>query len=98
MCVCVVFHVCVCGVWCAPPIEDHTPTPRFRELPGLLTMPDGQKAVKQYNRLARTLTEFELLWCEAWAKGAQAAQGRLRAPLLIKHPETGIGWVCTGWV
>lgn len=66
---------------------------RFQEFSGLLTSPDGVRAVKQYNRIARTLTEFELLWTDAWTKSVDAAQARLRAPLLVRHPETGVDTV-----
>ncbi|KAJ1621951.1 hypothetical protein T492DRAFT_1149371 [Pavlovales sp. CCMP2436] len=49
---------------------------------------EAKKTVKMYNRIARTLIEFEYLWTEAWGKAIEAQRAGIMATLLVRHPES----------
>lgn len=77
-------------MWCRlllKRIED--PIKAFQDSPSLLALPEAKKAVKTFNRVARTLVAFEVLWHDAWMKAVEAAKAGLAATLVIKHPKTG---------
>lgn len=40
----------------------------FKDHPVLLKMPEGKEAVKKYNRIGRTLVQYELAYYDAWRK------------------------------
>lgn len=40
----------------------------FKEYPKILQVAEAKKVVKQYNRLAQVLLEYELLYHQAWLK------------------------------
>ena len=43
---------------------------------------ESKKIVKTYNRIARTIIEFETLWQLAWTKSIDASKAGLQATLL----------------
>ena len=43
----------------------------------------------RYNKMAKTLVEFETLWYQAWVSSVEAAKSGLQATLIIRHPEDG---------
>ena len=53
-----------------------------------MTTKESKKIVKTYNRIARTIIEFETLWMLAWTKGIEAAKAGLQATLIVRHPKT----------
>ena len=44
----------------------------------------------QYNRVARTLTEFQILWHQSWLHSLENTTSNLQANLITVHPETGM--------
>ena len=42
---------------------------------------ESKKIVKTYNRIARTIVEFETLWHIAWGKSIDASKAGLQVPL-----------------
>ena len=65
------------------------PMQRFQGNPTVMSTPGTKKVVKVYNKVARTLVAFEVLWFEAWRKSVEAARAGLQATLIIRHPKTG---------
>jgi len=65
------------------------PIRQFQQQPRVFHSKDSKKIVKHYNRLARTLIEFETLWFQAWVKSCDTAKKGLRAKLLVDDPQTG---------
>ncbi|XP_033641432.1 dynein heavy chain 8, axonemal-like [Asterias rubens] len=60
----------------------------FKNIHGLLKTPDARKVIRNYNRMAAVLIEFEILYHRAWMKQVDAVKSGLQATLLIRHPET----------
>ena len=54
----------------------------------LVELKDSKKAVKVYNKIARTVVEFEALWELAWVRGIEAAKSGLQSTLFVRHPST----------
>lgn len=48
---------------------------------------DGKTTVKLYNRLAKTLIEFETVWYQAWVNSIDDAKSGLKACLIVRHPQ-----------
>ncbi|XP_052240013.1 dynein axonemal heavy chain 8-like isoform X2 [Dreissena polymorpha] len=49
---------------------------------------ESKKIIKNYNRMAKVLIEFELLFHDAWKKSVEVCTNNLQVPVLIKHPTT----------
>lgn len=62
------------------------PMNKFQENPRVFAPRDSKRIVRTYNRLARTLIEFETLWYQAWQRSAEAAKRGLRARLVVADP------------
>ncbi|XP_027499866.1 dynein heavy chain 5, axonemal-like isoform X4 [Corapipo altera] len=54
----------------------------------LLKTLEMKKVVKNYNKMAAVLLEFELIYYRAWCRFADQARNALCASLLARHPET----------
>lgn len=66
-------------------IED--PMTRFETLyPHVFASKEGKAIVKSYNKIARTLVAYEVLWYNAWAESVETAKAGLQATLVIRHP------------
>ena len=55
-----------------------SPMQQFRNHQELMDLKDSKKAVKVYNKIARTVVEFEALWELAWVRGIEAAKSGLQ--------------------
>lgn len=64
------------------------PMKTFQAYPSLTSLRDARKIIKLYNKIAKTLVAFEILWYEAWVKSIEAARAGLQATLIIRHPQT----------
>lgn len=42
------------------------PMDLFQEIPGLLSTPDAKHIIRNYNRVAKVLLEFEVLYHQSW--------------------------------
>ena len=65
------------------------PMLKFQANQNLMTTKESKKIVKTYNRIARTIIEFETLWHIAWTKSIEASKAGLQATLIIRHPSNG---------
>ncbi|CAH1780133.1 unnamed protein product, partial [Owenia fusiformis] len=65
------------------------PMDAFQSMPNLLTGPDAKKIIKNYNKMAKVLLEFEVLYHRGWLRQVEATKSGLSASLLVRHPETG---------
>ncbi|XP_043921723.1 dynein axonemal heavy chain 5-like [Protopterus annectens] len=65
------------------------PMDLFQQHPTLLQTADGKRIVRNYNKVAKVLLEFEVLYHRGWLKQIEIAKTGLQASLLVKAPETG---------
>ncbi|XP_076826555.1 dynein axonemal heavy chain 5 isoform X2 [Brachyhypopomus gauderio] len=64
------------------------PMERIQEHPGILTAPEAKHIIRNYNRVAKVLLEFEVLYHRGWMSQMEVARMGLQASLLVKGPET----------
>eukprot|EP00913_Durusdinium_trenchii_P005594 g5213.t1 len=48
---------------------------------------EAKRITKMYNKMAKTLVEFEIVWHQAWMSSLETTKAGLNATLMIKHPE-----------
>ncbi|XP_021362874.1 dynein heavy chain 5, axonemal-like isoform X1 [Mizuhopecten yessoensis] len=60
----------------------------FKTKPEILKHPEAKKIVRNYNKMAGVLLEYEMLYHRGWMRAVEAAKGGLNAALLIRHPDT----------
>eukprot|EP00960_Hanusia_phi_P052484 761485-Hanusia_phi.AAC.3 len=65
-------------------VED--PMKRFKRSKVIMTAPESKKIIRLFNRLAKTLIEYETLWLQAWFKSIEQSKVGLQATLLVQHP------------
>ncbi|XP_077866685.1 dynein axonemal heavy chain 5-like [Saccoglossus kowalevskii] len=65
------------------------PMETFQQFPAILSSPEGKKVIKNFNKLAKVLMEFEVLYHRAWLRQVEASKSGLHASLLVRHPESG---------
>ncbi|XP_068204591.1 dynein axonemal heavy chain 5-like [Palaemon carinicauda] len=57
--------------------------------PVFLKMPEGKEAVQKYNKIGKTLVQYELAYYDAWRKqDISDIQKSLRCTLVVRRPET----------
>ena len=64
------------------------PVEVFQTNEQLMQLPETKKAIKKFNRLARILVEYELVFLQIWTKQIDAARVSLNATVLVRHPDT----------
>lgn len=52
-----------------------------------------KKVIKNYNKMATVLLEFELVYYRAWCRFADQARNALCASLLVRNPETKVNMI-----
>ena len=60
----------------------------FQKNQRLMQLPETKKAVKHYNRLARVLVEYELVFLKMWSKQIDTVQASLNSTVLVRNPDT----------
>ncbi|KAF7655270.1 hypothetical protein LDENG_00058640 [Lucifuga dentata] len=66
------------------------PMDLFQQVPGVLSTPEAKTIIRNYNKLARALVEYEVLYHHNWMQSEmQDARVGLKASLLVKSPKTG---------
>uniref|UniRef100_A0A4W6EPU5 Dynein axonemal heavy chain 5 n=1 Tax=Lates calcarifer TaxID=8187 RepID=A0A4W6EPU5_LATCA len=71
------------------------PMDLFQQHPGVLSTPEAKRIIRNFNRVARILLEFEMLYHHSWMKKVKGeikhdhARVGLQASLLVRSPETG---------
>ncbi|MGH0119136.1 UNVERIFIED_CONTAM: hypothetical protein FKN15_052965 [Acipenser sinensis] len=63
--------------------KDNPPTPR-----NIPPVPEMKKIIRNYNKMAAVLLEFELLYHRGWCRAAELGRQGLSASLLVRHPES----------
>ncbi|OAF69480.1 Axonemal beta dynein heavy chain 5, partial [Intoshia linei] len=66
----------------------YEPMKKFRENNYVLKLPEAKRIIKHYNRIAKIIIEYELLYYRAWKREILKSSNGLKASLLVKHPET----------
>ncbi len=61
----------------------------FQAIPDLMKLPEMKKAVKSYNRLARVLVEYEIVYLKVWTKQVDQAKASLNSSVVVRDTETG---------
>ena len=64
------------------------PVAVFQKYQQLMQMPETKKAIKHYNRLARVLVEYELVFLKLWNKQIDTVKASLNSTVLVRHPDT----------
>ena len=64
------------------------PVEAFQQIPDLMKLPETKKMIKSYNRLARVLVEYEVVFLQIWTKQIDQAKASLNSTVLIRDPET----------
>lgn len=64
------------------------PMEAFQAYPNIFKEEDAKKIVKNYNKTAKVLIEFEVLYHQAWLQQIEFVKSALYASLLVRHPET----------
>uniref|UniRef100_A0A8D2M4Z3 Dynein, axonemal, heavy chain 5 n=1 Tax=Zonotrichia albicollis TaxID=44394 RepID=A0A8D2M4Z3_ZONAL len=72
-----------------PPI----PLVLFLFFPPKLQTVEMKKVIKNYNKMAAVLLEFEIIYHRAWYRFADQARNALCASLLVRHPETKVNMI-----
>ncbi|XP_077985364.1 dynein axonemal heavy chain 8-like [Glandiceps talaboti] len=54
----------------------------------VLKTQEAKKVIRNYNKMATVLMEFEMLYHRAWIKQVEVVKTSLQVPLLIRHPDT----------
>ncbi|XP_010139316.1 PREDICTED: dynein heavy chain 5, axonemal-like, partial [Buceros rhinoceros silvestris] len=65
------------------------PMESFQQHPAVLQTPEGKCIIRNYNKVAKVLTEFEVIYHRAWLQQIELTKRGLQASLLVKAPETG---------
>uniref|UniRef100_A0AAR2IQT9 AAA+ ATPase domain-containing protein n=1 Tax=Pygocentrus nattereri TaxID=42514 RepID=A0AAR2IQT9_PYGNA len=67
------------------------PMELFQQHPGILDTPEAKRIIRNYNRVAKVLLEFEVLYHQGWMSQVsviEVARIGLQASLLVKCPDT----------
>ncbi|XP_052807224.1 dynein axonemal heavy chain 5-like isoform X2 [Mya arenaria] len=65
------------------------PMKAFKTKPVILKSSEAKKIVRNYNKMAGVLMEYEMLYHRGWLRAVEAAKSGLNASLLIRHPDSG---------
>ncbi|XP_049585235.1 dynein axonemal heavy chain 5 [Syngnathus scovelli] len=65
------------------------PMDLFQQHTGVLSTPEAKKIIRNYNRIAAVLLEYEILHHQSWMKTVEDARPGLQASLLVRSKETG---------
>ncbi|XP_037128984.1 dynein heavy chain 5, axonemal isoform X2 [Syngnathus acus] len=65
------------------------PMDLFQQHTGVLSTPEAKKIIRNYNRIAAVLLEYEILHHQRWMKTVEDARPGLQASLLVRSKETG---------
>ncbi|XP_028415244.1 dynein heavy chain 5, axonemal-like [Dendronephthya gigantea] len=66
----------------------HEPMKVFRRYPDVLKGDEAKRIVRNFNKMASVLVEFEVLYHRGWMQAVELARSGMQASLLVIHPET----------
>ncbi|XP_036366495.1 dynein heavy chain 5, axonemal-like [Octopus sinensis] len=64
------------------PMED------FKQHSAILQCEESKAIIVKYNRMAKVLLEFEILYYREWLHQVESVKEKLQSPLLVRHPKT----------
>ncbi|KAJ1345302.1 hypothetical protein BSLG_000815 [Batrachochytrium salamandrivorans] len=67
-----------------------TPMKHFKSRTTVLDSAEAKKHIRNYNKLARALIEFEVLWHRSWYNIVDQAKTGLQATLLVSNDESQV--------
>ncbi|RMC15911.1 hypothetical protein DUI87_08116 [Hirundo rustica rustica] len=65
------------------------PMETFQRHPAVLRTPDGKSIIRNYNKVAKVLMKFEVIYHRQWLQQIELTKRGLQTTLLVKAPETG---------
>ncbi len=65
-----------------------TPMATFQKNQKVMSFIEMKKAVKNYNRMARVLVEYEVLFLKIWSQQIDTARSSFNSTVLARNPET----------
>uniref|UniRef100_A0A4W3HHM2 Dynein, axonemal, heavy chain 5 n=1 Tax=Callorhinchus milii TaxID=7868 RepID=A0A4W3HHM2_CALMI len=65
------------------------PMGHFQQQLSILQTVDAKRIIRNYNKVAKVLLEFEMLYHRGWLTQIEFTKAGLQASLLVKAPETG---------
>ncbi|KAL8616403.1 Dynein heavy chain 5, axonemal [Nucella lapillus] len=60
----------------------------FKNQGTCLETSDAKRIIRNYNKLAKTLVEYEILYHRGWLRQVEICKAGLQASLLVRHPES----------
>ncbi|XP_070190341.1 dynein axonemal heavy chain 5-like isoform X2 [Littorina saxatilis] len=60
----------------------------FKSKAEIIKNPEAKKIIRNYNKMAGVLLEYEMLYHRGWCRAVEAAKSGLNASLLVRHPDT----------
>ncbi|XP_041462810.1 dynein heavy chain 5, axonemal-like [Lytechinus variegatus] len=81
-------------VWCRQLFRkiEH-PMRAFKAKPEILKTNEAKKLIRNYNKMATVLLEYEVLYHRGWFRAVDNIRSGLQASLLVRHPETKVLYV-----
>ncbi|XP_071819604.1 dynein axonemal heavy chain 5-like isoform X1 [Apostichopus japonicus] len=64
------------------------PMRAFKRKPDILKTSEAKKIIKNFNKMASVLLEYEMLYHRGWFRAVDTIKSGLNASLLVRHPET----------
>ncbi|MBN3290180.1 DYH5 protein, partial [Polypterus senegalus] len=61
----------------------------FQQQPSVLQTAEAKRIIRNYNKVAKVLLEYEVLYHRGWIRQVEVAKTGLQASLLVKSSETG---------
>ncbi|XP_019376784.1 PREDICTED: dynein heavy chain 5, axonemal [Gavialis gangeticus] len=65
------------------------PMDLFQQHPNVLQSSEAKRIIRNYNKVAKVLLEFEVIYHRRWMQQVEVNKAGLQASLLVKEPETG---------
>lgn len=56
---------------------------RFSTNKSVMATKEAKKIIRTYNRVAKALVEFEMLWFNAWVKSVESSKAGLQVRLIM---------------
>ncbi len=67
-----------------------TPIRLFAKRPEIMKTEEAKQIVRNYNKMAQVLLEYEMVHYRSWCKSIEAIRSGLEATILVKDPETHV--------
>ncbi|XP_072018853.1 LOW QUALITY PROTEIN: dynein axonemal heavy chain 5-like [Amphiura filiformis] len=64
------------------------PMRAFKKKPEILRSPEAKRTIRNFNKMAAVLLEYELLYHRGWFRAVDTIRSGLNSSLLVRHPET----------